>query len=332
MKQKTLTIVLGMIFLIGIVTAATLTNVTEELIIPNFIAGGTTSTTFSFDYASEFNDITHKPLVIRVNISSLIEGYPVWKGDFSLTSFIEQYTLWDLFFPPKLISLNCVEESEINFPGPEGVFYTETNIPDGIFYCYDPANYLTLLELDRRDKVNLSITSDPALYPGEYSVGVELLEVTSEQPQPENEYIRTISIDAIDDSNMVPYKTNQTVILNITLEIKGGNYLQMNMTNLTSGGSPGEGGIVIYEHTYSPEDLNARILYHNTNYSVGNSYEDFHNETNSTDKWIGPLPWTDDLETITRVNIIFKLDINENMEPGNYHASFQFRAATENEI
>ena len=89
---------------------------------------------------------------------------------------------------------------------------------------------------------------------------------------------------------------------------------------------------VIYEHTYSPEDLNARILYHNTNYSVGNSYEDFHNETNSTDKWIGPLPWTDDLETITRVNIIFKLDINENMEPGNYHASFQFRAATENEI
>ncbi len=309
MKQKTLTIILGMVLLVGIVTATTLTNVSEQLIIPDFIAGGTTSTTFSFDYASEFNDVTHKPLVIRVNISSLEEGYPVGIGDFSLTSFIEQYTLWNLIFE-KTIPLNCVEESEIDFPGPDGVFYTERNIPDGIFYCYDPANYLTLLELDRRDKVTLDISSDPALYPGVYSVGVELLEVTSETQQPEDQYINTVSIDAIDDSNMVAYGTNQTVIFNITLEIKGGNAIKMKMSDLTNQ----------YGNNYSAEYLNARLVYEDIEYNVREEYE-------NSEQII--FPWTNETEELVNADILFKIDIKSGMEPGNYHGTYQFNVTKE---
>ena len=89
MKQKTLTIVLGMIFLVGIVAATgTITNLSPSLTIPSFIAGGTTSTTFSFDYEADGFNNPDASLVLRVNISSLEENCPledcsVWKEVFA---------------------------------------------------------------------------------------------------------------------------------------------------------------------------------------------------------------------------------------------------------
>ena len=204
MKNK-LTIILGLVFLVGLVAAAgTITNLSPSLTIPEFIAGGTTSTTFSFDYEDDGFNNPDASLVLRVNINSLDENYPVWKGDFQLSGFIEQSILPWLSFETTH-PLKCVED-DAKFRVQQGLLYTETNIPNGTFYCYDPNDYIDMLELDRRDKVNLSITSDPALYPGEYSVEVELMEMEPDTSPPEIEFM----IEDYVFGNTIPIKLNVT--------------------------------------------------------------------------------------------------------------------------
>jgi len=212
MKQKTLTIIIASIFLIGIVTAANFTNVNPLILdIQDFIAGGTTSTTFSFDYENDFGNLPYASLVLKVNISSEDENYPVWKGDFQLSGLVQRYSLFDLFLGT-IYPLSCVEDTA-EFKVQQGLLYTETNIPDGTFYCYDPSNYIDMLELDRRDKVNLSITSNPALYPGEYSVGVELMEMEPDNSPPEIEFM--IDGDTFAGDEIIPIKLNVTDMYNI---------------------------------------------------------------------------------------------------------------------
>ena len=282
MKQKTLTLIIASIFIIGIVTATgTITNLSPSLTIPNFIAGDTTSTTFSFDYEDDGFNNPDASLVLRVNISSLdleyplgegniVNGYwdeatqecrsapdrpsgtpyvpsepgvtsyqccfnhlkqqvdcnnasilwegfnkyPVWKGDFQLSGFIEQYSLLGLFLG-NTFPLKCVEDTA-EFRVQQGILYTETNIPNGTFYCYDPNNYLDMLELYKRDKVFLDISSDPALYPGEYSVEVELMEMEPDNQGPVVELIEPSGENIFSEQDKtIPIKLKITDLYNI---------------------------------------------------------------------------------------------------------------------
>ena len=216
MKQKTLTIILGMILLIGIVTATgTITNLSPSLEIPSFIAGGTTETTFSFDYEDKFENNPDASLVLRTNITSLSEGYPVWKGDFQLNGLVKQYPLFGIPFLEKTIPLKCVEDTA-EFRVQQGILYTETNMLNGTFYCYDPNNYLDMLELDRRDKVTLNISSNPALYPGQYNVSVELLEMEPDNQGPVINLVSPINGSIFSENNsIIPIKLNITDMYNI---------------------------------------------------------------------------------------------------------------------
>ena len=223
MKQKTLTIVLGMIFLIGIVTAAgNITNVNPLILdIPSFIAGDTTSTTFSFDYEDDGFNNPDASLVLRVNISSLeddcqlpLGDCSVWEGDFQLSGLIKQHSLFDLFLE-KIFPLKCVEDTA-EFRVQQGILYTETNISNGTFYCYDPNNYLDMLELDKRDKVFLDISSDPALYPGEYEIEIELMEMEPDYIGPAIKLIEPSGDDIFSEVNkVVSIKLNITDMYNI---------------------------------------------------------------------------------------------------------------------
>ena len=215
MKQKTLTIIFGIVLLIGIVTAGTITNVNPLILdIPDFIAGGTTSTTFSFDYEDDGLNNPDASLVLKVDISSLEETYPVWQGDFQLSGFIEQYSLFGLFLG-KTFPLTCVEDTA-KFRVSQGLLYTETNIPTGTFYCYDPNNYLDMLELDKRDKATLFISSDPALYPGTYSISVDLMEMEPDNQGPEIELVEPSGDEIFSEENdVIPIKLNITDMYNI---------------------------------------------------------------------------------------------------------------------
>ncbi len=195
MKQKTLTLIIASILLIGIVTATGVIINPSKLFISDFIAGDTTTTTFSFDYEDDGMNNPDASLVLKVDISSLEQACPlplgdcsVGKGDFQLGAMVEQRPLFNLEFLSKTTALKCVEETA-EFRVQQGILYTETDIPSGTFYCYDPSNYIDMLELDRRDKVTLDISSNPALYPGEYEIEVELMEMELDTSPPEIEFM-----------------------------------------------------------------------------------------------------------------------------------------------
>ena len=223
MKSKTLTIIFGMIFLIGIISlgivaAGTITNVNPvTLDIPNFIAGGTTSTTFSFDYPNLNGNYNNAPLVARVNLTSLNENYPVGKGDFNLFMYAEHCLLpfcLGGFIEP--IPMTCSEQAPVNFKAKDkpDIQYTINEVPNGTFYCYNPNYYM--LRLSSRDKVTLNISSDPALYPGQYNVSVELLEMEPDNNGPVITLVSPVNGSIFSENNsIIPIKLNITDMYNI---------------------------------------------------------------------------------------------------------------------
>ncbi|MDH3353324.1 MAG: hypothetical protein OEL87_02660, partial [Nanoarchaeota archaeon] len=151
--------------------------------------------------------------------SSLEEDCPlpdcsVWKGDFLLNGYVEQSPLWNLDFLAKKNALKCVEDSEIEFRSRNGLLYTENNVPDGIFYCYDPNNYLDMMELDNHDKVILNFSSDYALYPGKYNIGVMPMEMERDVSPPVMELI-ILNGSLFSGEDFIPIRLNVSDMYNI---------------------------------------------------------------------------------------------------------------------
>ena len=209
-------IIFATIFLIGIVTAGTITNVIPTTLdIPSFIAGGTTETTFSFDYPNVGGNYNNAPLVARVNIISVDEDYPVWKGDFQMFMYAEQYLLPGFFYY-NTIPMTCSEQAPINFKAKDkpDIQYTINELLNGTFYCYNPNYYM--LQLDSNDEVTLIIGSNPALYPGEYQVSVELLEMEPDNQGPVIQLVSPVNGSIFSDNNsIIPIKFNITDMYNI---------------------------------------------------------------------------------------------------------------------
>ena len=211
MKQKILTTILAIILVIPLVLApGTIINVSPSLDIPSFIAGDTTSTVFSFDYPEVEENYNNAPLVAKVNIESLDSEYPVWKGDFQLNMIAEQYLILGLFHY-NTIPMPCYENEPIQFKAKDKpkIQYTINDVPDGTFYCYNPNYYM--MQLDSHDDITLEISSDPALYPGEYSVSVDLLEMEPDYTGPEIELIEPSGEDIfLGENGIIPIKLNIT--------------------------------------------------------------------------------------------------------------------------
>jgi len=307
MNKKTLTLIIASIFLIGIVIAGVgadreISN-TDGIYIDDFIAGTEVQANFSYYYIRDMPDNPdNSSLILKISINSSDEDYPVWKNDFSISGYIERWN----FIPwlVREIPFNCFEDiTEVVHPLGD----TTIEPQNGTFYCFDPEGEMDFADFNTRDIVFLNILSHPALYPGQYNLSAEFYYV---EEQPEDEYIQTVSIDAVDDSNIVPYGQNSTVIFDIALEIKGGNALKMKMSNLTNQ----------YGDSYSAEELNARLEYGSKIYNVSEDY------------WVGEpiiFPWTNETEELVNADILFKLEIKDDMEPGDYHGTYQFNVTKE---
>lgn len=310
MKQKTLTLIITAIFLIGIVAAAgTIINISESLeITPStFIAGSTTTAEFSFDYpdiSEQYpNQEDYAPLVIKVDITSEDqENYPVWKGDFKLDGSLLNKGWW-IIFPDTLYYFDCYEDDFTYYYNQNP--YDVINISNGTFYCYNPI--FSAMRIGSSNDVTLNINSNPALWPGIYNVSVDLYYPSEEEIQPEDQYIK---VDVTPIVNSVPYGQDSTVEFNMTLEIKGGNAIKMKMSDLINQNSP--------YNSYTPEELNARLIYDGIEYDVRETYE------NSEQIVFG----SDD-EIITET-VVFKMDIKSDMKPGNYHGTYRFNVTKEN--
>ena len=249
MKQKTLlTIIFGMILLIGVVAAVESipdsggssgggSSATAGRIIPvepwdlgdmNFIAGDTTTTTFSFDYPDVEENYNNAPLVAKIDISCLDEGEDcplddcsVLKGDFQFSMVATQYLFSGLLgdlIPYNTIPMTCSEQAPINFKAKDkaDIQYTINEVPDGTFYCYNPNYYM--MQLDSHDDITLSISSNPALYPGEYSVEVELMEMEPDNKGPVIELIKPLGDTIYSGEDIIPIELKITDMYNIDPE------------------------------------------------------------------------------------------------------------------
>ena len=196
-------------FLIGIATAsiATITNVQTISPFGDFIAGGQTSALFSFDYPGTLStDYEPAPIVVRVNITSLNDSFPVWKDDFQLKSSIQRYWLPELLedlIGLEPIIMSCKENAPIQFKPKDrpGWLYTINEVPNGTFYCYNSDYYL--LKIGTQSKLNLNISSNPALYPGGYNITVELMEMEPDDSGPEIILIEPKEEDIFSETNEI---------------------------------------------------------------------------------------------------------------------------------
>ena len=181
MKQKTLTIILGMIFLVGILITgisadeyAGIISNTTGIDISGFIAGSTTTANFSFDYEDSYEADKHYPLIFKINISFSGEGCEledcsVWKNDFEIGGTLRRYYLFGLYH--KDIELECSEKSPLTINHQMGS--NTVNVPKGIFYCYNTTEG-TMEDLKKSNKVFLNIFSNPALYPATYKITAQM--------------------------------------------------------------------------------------------------------------------------------------------------------------
>jgi len=186
MKPKTLTIILGMILIVGILVAGVgadeeyvgVISNTTGIDISNFVAGSTTTANFSFDYEDIYEADKHYPLIFKINISYAgtecqLDDCSVWKGDFAIDGVLRRYYMFGLYH--KDIKLECSEECSEESPLiiNHQMGSNEVNVPNGTFYCYNITEG-TIETLKKRNKVFLNIFSNPALYPATYKITAEM--------------------------------------------------------------------------------------------------------------------------------------------------------------
>lgn len=158
-----------------------ITNFTIIQNLSDFVAGDTMNVIFSFDYLNDFNNTENASLVSVVNISSLAEEFPVWRGDFSLEMIAREFFLPEIFgnlFLTDEIPMPCTEFSPIVFNEQDGedAILVITNVPNVTFYCFNESHHM--LETSHRYEITLNISSQQALYPGNYSINIGLFEAS----------------------------------------------------------------------------------------------------------------------------------------------------------
>jgi len=226
MKRMILALAL-VVLLVGVVGAAGTIKSVQPLDLGeiSFIAGSSNLTSFSFDYPDVEENYNNAPLVARINISCLDKGgdcplpsndCSVWKGDFQFSMIAKQYLFGDLFgnlIYYNTIPMQCKEDAPIQFKAKDNpdIQYSINEIPNGTFYCYNPNYYM--MQLDSHDDITLSISSDPALYPGQYSISVELMEMGRDSSPPVMELILDEFIFGENDT--IPIKLNVSDMYNI---------------------------------------------------------------------------------------------------------------------
>jgi len=164
MKKILLIWIIGIFLVLPLIQAqGNITTLIQTTPLPDFTAGETVSTTFSFNYPAISQtypyQIADAPLVLIVNISSSNSDYPVWKWDFELLGIMNE-----------LYEFECTENDfSVDFPY---YLYEITKIPNGTYYCTNEE--FLAMGLDSNNEVVLNVKSNPALWPGEYNFSVSL--------------------------------------------------------------------------------------------------------------------------------------------------------------
>jgi len=148
-----------------------LKNISGEL-----IAGSSDYFEIQFSSSLDPTNYCPYPLVLRINATSKDPEHPVWKGDFSMHGSLKSGN-------ENPISMVCMDNWE---DIPETDFITEfyrneirdaykgNPIPNGTFFCYNQREF-PVVKSGAVNLLNITVTSNPALYPAEYVFSTELM-------------------------------------------------------------------------------------------------------------------------------------------------------------
>ena len=173
--RKIIFALMGMVLMFGIVSAEhSLSNVVGIDIPSDVVAGSEFEAGFSFDYYYGGDNEEGSPLIIRLNITSVNESYPVGKGEFVISGRIEKSWFFNVL--TETVDFDCSEDEQQTIVHPLDA--QNVVAPDGVFYCYNEDGDLALNE---HDDVFLDISSHYAIYPGLYDFSAEMFYLSDER-------------------------------------------------------------------------------------------------------------------------------------------------------
>lgn len=174
MNKVMLLIILGMMLLVGPVAANELYGLSENMTIPSEVfSGNSFSANFSFSYLDWNENENGSALIIKLNITSGDQtNFPVDKDNFVIQGYTEKctYNLFGLCLFPKTIYFSCSEDGPLTIEHSR-FGNTTLDVPDGIFYCFNESNDLSLNE---GNNIFLDMASNLALWPGQYNLNATL--------------------------------------------------------------------------------------------------------------------------------------------------------------
>lgn len=158
--------VLLCVLMLGVVSAGVVSNISNELYLPvsSVYGGESFSADFSFDYFDAFGNDGNSPLVVRLEIESEDEEYPVWLGDFEVSGYVDKSWIGGLFY--RKVHFDCSETDSFG-----------VEVVNGTFYCYSEEGYL---DLGEHDEVKLELASKSNIWPGGYVLNVRLFYLEDE--------------------------------------------------------------------------------------------------------------------------------------------------------
>jgi hypothetical protein len=168
-------LVLGILMTGGVLGANELTNVVGIDMPGDVVAGAEFVANFSFDYdayTSHLANSNNSEFILQLNFTSSNESYPVWRGDFGVSGWVEKRS-W--FGWVRRVDFNCSDDAEQSIVFSYG--QEDVEALNGTFFCYSEEGELTLNE---EDDVFLEVISNVAIWPGEYNLTAGVYYLTDE--------------------------------------------------------------------------------------------------------------------------------------------------------
>ena len=141
-----------------------------EPINESIVAGSSVHTKMYFFYEGKKS----LPLVVMVNVTSSDPDFPVGKDDFNMSAVFKSDGIYEENM--KCVSrLSDISSDEKEYtPLPDYIKSQIYEIPDGIWYCFAKDNLLLIYPQFTQNWLAVYITSNPALYPANYTFNVGL--------------------------------------------------------------------------------------------------------------------------------------------------------------
>ena len=175
MRRIIFALIIGLLMVPNLVSAKHLQDYFkyQEVLEPineSIVAGSSVHTKMYFLYEGKKS----LPLVVMVNVTCSDPDFPVGKDDFNMSAVFKSDGMYEgnMQCESRLSDISS-DEKEYT-PLPDYIKSQIFEIPDGVWYCFAKDNLLLIYPQFIQNWLTVYITSNPALYPANYTFNVSL--------------------------------------------------------------------------------------------------------------------------------------------------------------